>query len=57
MGVPNGCSRVREFKMQVPDCNFTRIFFQSRFITLCVSMPGAFQTKIAIVIYFRGSGR
>lgn len=32
-------------------------FFQSRFITLCVFMPVAFQAKIAIVIYFRGSGR
>lgn len=46
--------------MQVPDSNFTRSFFfftQLRFTTLGVSMPGGFQAKRAIVIYFRGSGR
>lgn len=60
VGVPAGSIGIGSFIMQVPDYSFTILFFflfQSRFITLCVFMPVAFQVKIAIVIYFRGSGR
>lgn len=46
-----------EFIIQAPDLSFIMGFFQFRFITPCVLMPVTFQAKIAVVIYFRGSGR